>query len=240
MLTMIAGLKPFWRYYGGKWRAAPRYPSPKYRTIIEPFAGAAGYALRHPDRNVVLIDKYPVVAEMWRYLIGVSEAEVMALPLVDHVDDLPAGTPIGARYLVGFSLNSATVSPCRSLSAGARRLRALPGHGIYGWSEPMRHRVAVQLQHIRHWKIIEGDYRDAPNDRPATWFVDPPYNNQAGRYYIHADVDYEALAAWCRTLRGQAIVCENEGASWLPFKTLDTLRRGLNGAGSKEVIWCGA
>jgi hypothetical protein len=32
-------LRPFWRYYGGKWRAAPRYPAPRYDTIIEPFAG---------------------------------------------------------------------------------------------------------------------------------------------------------------------------------------------------------
>jgi hypothetical protein len=34
-------LRPFWRYYGGKWRAAPRYPRPTHDTIIEPFAGAA-------------------------------------------------------------------------------------------------------------------------------------------------------------------------------------------------------
>jgi len=45
----MSGLRPFWRYYGGKWRAAPSYPSPRCETIIEPFAGAAGYSLRYPD-----------------------------------------------------------------------------------------------------------------------------------------------------------------------------------------------
>jgi len=33
-------LKPFWQYYGGKWRAAPHYPKPRHDTIVEPFAGA--------------------------------------------------------------------------------------------------------------------------------------------------------------------------------------------------------
>ena len=39
-------LKPFWRYYGGKYRAAPAYPPPRLGTIVEPFAGSAGYSLR--------------------------------------------------------------------------------------------------------------------------------------------------------------------------------------------------
>ena len=52
----MTSLRPFWAYYGGKWRAAPRYPRPMHDTIIEPFAGAAGYSLRYPDRNVVLVE----------------------------------------------------------------------------------------------------------------------------------------------------------------------------------------
>ena len=83
------GLKPFWQYYGGKWRAAPRYPAPRFDTIVEPFAGAAGYSCRYPDRKVVLVDKYPVIAGMWRYLIRVSAAEVRRIPEVDSVNDLP-------------------------------------------------------------------------------------------------------------------------------------------------------
>jgi len=229
-------LKPFWRYYGGKWRAAPRYPAPLHGTIVEPFAGAAGYAMRYPDRRVVLVEKYAVVAEMWRYLIGVTEAEVRRIPLVEAVADLPAWVPAGGRYLVGFTMNAAVTSPRRVLSAGSKRLREM-GRTFEGWSENQRERVASQVSQIRHWKIIEGDYTAAPDAPAATWFVDPPYNNAAGAHYIHSALDYRALASWCLTRPGQLIVCENEGANWLPFQPLATFKAGVNGKGSHEVIY---
>lgn len=82
-------LRPFIRYYGGKWRVAPLYPAPLYRTIVEPFAGAAGYSLRHHRHDVVLVEKYPPLAEMWRWLIAAAPADVLRIPVVDHVDELP-------------------------------------------------------------------------------------------------------------------------------------------------------
>jgi hypothetical protein len=199
-------LKPFWRYYGGKWRAAPRYPAPRYGTIIEPFAGAAGYSLRYPDRNVVLVDVYPVIAEIWRYLIGESASEIRRIPYVEHVDDLPAWVPQGGRYLVGFCMNAAAASPRCSLSAGRKKMTAR-GCKFEGWSNDQRERVAAQVDQIRHWQVIEGAYTLAP-DMPATWFVDPPYNNAAGRHYKHGStgLDYSALGSWCRTRQGQSIV----------------------------------
>ena len=235
MRAIVMRLKPFWRYYGGKWRAAPRYPSPVHDTIIEPFAGAAGYAMRYPDRRVILVDKYPVIVGIWRYLINVSSDEILRIPYVEHVDDLPAWVPQEARWLVGFQMNNATTAPRRTLSAGRKKLAAL-GRANEGWSPVFRERVASQVEHIRHWQIIEGDYTAAP-DVAATWFVDPPYNNKAGSYYVHSRVDYASLAAWCRTRRGQVIVCENEGADWLPFRPFAVLKAGINGKGSREVIW---
>jgi hypothetical protein len=139
-------LKPFWRYFGGKYRAAPRYPSPTHRTIVEPFAGAAGYSLRYPDLEVVLVERYAVVAEMWRYLIRVKPSEVRRIPCVDRVDDLPAWVPQGARWLVGFAMNSATDQPCKTLSAGRIKLRSM-GRIFEGWSEAQRERVASQVEH---------------------------------------------------------------------------------------------
>lgn len=232
---MALGLKPFWRYYGGKWRAAPRYPAPRHNHIVEPFAGSAGYAMRYPDLSVTLVEKYAVVAEIWRYLIGSSCTDILSIPCVENVDDLPGNTPEGAKHLVGFCLNSATTSPRRTLSTGAKRQRA-SGRTLDGWSEARRARVASQIDRIHHWTVIEGDYTAAPGIQ-ATWFIDPPYNNTAGAYYKSAVDDYANLATWCESRQGQVIVCENEGAAWLPFESIGTFKAGLNGRGSKEVMW---
>ena len=123
----------------------------------------------------------------------------------------------------------------RQLSAGRRKLAAM-GRRFEGWNAAQRERLARQAPLVRHWTIIEGEYTDAPNIE-ATWFVDPPYANTAGRQYVHADVDYETLGAWCEDREGQVIVCENDGATWLPFRQFATLKAGVNGHGSKEVIW---
>ena len=245
---MIApSLRPFWRYYGGKWRAAPRYPAPRPDdTIVEPFAGAAGYSLRYADRRVILIERYAVIADLWRYLIGVTPAEIRRIPCVDAVDDLPSWVPEGGRSLVGFCMSDAVGSPRKTISAGVRRHRAgtcgRPASTIHGWGEAMRERVASQVGAIRHWTIIEGDYTDAP-DIEAVWFVDPPYNNRAGRSYMHHAIDYPALGSWCRTRRGPTIVCENEGATWLPFEPFYGVTTRMNGAKDKggrksvEAVW---
>ena len=67
-------LRPFFGYYGGKWRDTPRlYPPPEHNTIVEPFAGSAGYSLRFPRTpRVILYEKDPIVAGVWQYLIGVK------------------------------------------------------------------------------------------------------------------------------------------------------------------------
>lgn len=232
------GLRPFWRYYGGKWRLAPRYPKPRYNTIIEPFAGAAGYSLRYPERDVILVEKYHVIAEIWRYLIGVSVDEVMAIPCVEAIADLPDWVPQAARWLVGFNLNSATTTPCNVLSAGARRMNAREGHtSSYGWSSQKRAIVAAQVQTIRHWRVIEGEFSAAPNTA-ATWFIDPPYAGRPGQSYKHGSntLDYAALGVWCGLRRGQTIVCEASGADWLPFSGFQGTR-SVGARQSAEAVW---
>jgi hypothetical protein len=207
-------LRPFIRYYGAKWRAvaAGRYPHPMHRTIIEPFAGAAGYSLHYPTHNVILVERYPLLAEMWRYLIGASRRDVECIPIVDSVDDLPSWVPRGARTLVGFAMNAATASPRRTLSTAARDLRS-KGCRFYGWTADLRERVASQVGAIKHWQIIEGDYTQAP-DIEATWFIDPPYQLRGG-HYVHGpdEIDYTQLARWCLSRRGQPIVCERDRAT---------------------------
>lgn len=235
----MTALQPFFRYYGAKWRAvhAQRYPQPLHDTIIEPFAGAASYAMHWPERRVILVERYAVVAQIWRWLIGASRHDVLQIPLVDDVDDLPYSTPLGARYLVGFAMNAATASPRRSISASALKLRS-EGRRFYGWSEDMRMRVANQVEQIKHWQIIEGDYTAAP-DVEATWFVDQPYAGPGGAHYVHGSsgINYEHLAAWCRARRGQPIVCEAQGATWLPFRPMPAAKAGPRSKSSREAVW---
>ena len=55
-------------YYGSKSKIVGYYPPPKYGKIIEPFAGSARYSLKYWQNDVLLVDKYPVIVEVWNYL----------------------------------------------------------------------------------------------------------------------------------------------------------------------------
>lgn len=229
-------LRSFWPFYGGKWRLAPKYPAPDHATIVEPFAGAAGYSLHYADRSVVLVERDPIIAALWRYLIAVSPSEVLGLPLV--VEDVRA-LPIAeeAQHLIAWWLNKGTERPSRTPSKWVRDgLRPKSS-----WGPEVRERIASQVEHIRHWRIIEGDYTAAPST-DATWFVDPPYANKAGERYRCSSkaIDFAALGTWCRSRTGQVIVCENAGAAWLPFEDFAPFY-GARGAKRtdrrSEVVW---
>ena len=228
-------LRPFFSFYGGKWRDAPRlYPAPTRTRIVEPFAGSAGYSLRYPDADVTLCDIDPEIAGLWRYLIQVTPAEVRRLPDfgdADTVDDLNICQE--ARTLIGFWLNRGSSSsrkrPSRWMREGLR-----PGSF---WGERVRQTIASQVDAIKHWRIIEGCYEQCPN-LDATWFVDPPYQG-AGRHYRYGSdrINFARLGDWCRTRRGQCIACEAQGATWLPFRPLASTKTTRKGKRSPEAMW---
>lgn len=230
-------LRPFFGYYGGKWRdALKHYPEPKYTTIVEPFAGSAGYSVRYPHYNIVLCEIDPVLAQVWTYLTKVKAREILAIPnlaLDQSVDDLRVCQE--AKWLVGLWLNRAVASPRKAPSKWMRD-GIRPGSF---WGERVRRTIAAQVEYIRHWKIYNVSYRSCPSpQRKATWFIDPPYQC-AGRHYRFGAqlIDYDALARWCLARVGQVIVCENEGASWLPFRELAEVKTTRSSRKSKEVFW---
>jgi site-specific DNA-adenine methylase len=216
-----------WPYYGSKSKIVDLYPSPKYGKIIEPFAGSARYSLKYFDREVLLVDKYPVIVDLWKYLKEASEADILSLPGVLAGQELRTlKLDRGAELLIGFCINNGSSQPKKTGSGY--------GTNFNTWSKD-RKRIAKSLYKIRHWEIRLGSYEDLPNE-PATWFIDPPYQ-KGGEYYRvnNKQIDYPHLAEWSRSRLGQVIVCENTAADWLPFYPM----RPLHGQARKtvEAIW---
>ena len=227
----------FFTYFGGKWRIAKHYPCPIHQTIIEPFAGSAGYSLHYPDRDVLLFDKDPTICGVWDYLIKASVSDIMSLPsVVEDVRVLPVCQE--ARWLIGFWLNKGMTSPCNIPGKWMRdHLRVGQRINSY-WGNGVKQRIASQLAAIRHWKVKNISYSEIEN-KEACWFIDPPYKSSGVRYRFN-QVDYTSLAEWCQQRQGQAIVCEQEGADWLPFTPFRTVKalEGKKGSKqSKEMIW---
>jgi len=225
-------LKPFFSYFGGKWRAAPHYPEPKYDRIIEPFAGAAGYSVRHYNHKVTLYEVDPLIYGLWEYLTSVRSKEIRGLPLkVKHVDDLKCCQE--AKWLIGFWLGGGLSRPGKTPSAWMRG-GTKPNSF---WGEAIRDRIAQQVRHVRHWEVKNESYEEAHGK--ATWFIDPPYQEAGSAYRFKFD-KYKHLGRWSKQRRGQVIVCEAEGADWMRFKPFRTISatKGIGRKGfSKEVIW---
>lgn len=224
---MICPLFPF---YGSKWRAARRYPRPLGSRVVEPFAGSAGYSLWWEPEIVVLVDADPIICGVWDYLIRARSAEILALPDLEvgqSVDDF-SHLPQEARWLIGFWLNRGSAQPKKTRTAfSARTERAQ-----LVWSERARIRIAASMHKVSWWTIVHGSYDSIPVI-DGTYFVDPPYVDK-GRYYRYKDVDYDELGCWCAKIP-DVVVCEQEGADWLPFAPLATIKstRGT----SSEVIY---
>lgn len=224
-------IPPLFPYYGSKWRDARRYPAPRCGTVIEPFAGSAGYSLWHTPQRVLLLDIDPIVVGVWQYLIGATPKEILALP------DLDAGVSVDtldltqeAKWLIGFWLNRGSAQPKKTRTAFSSRTERRQ----LVWGERARQRIARDLSAVRHWEVQLGSYEDVPHEGDALYFVDPPYVTK-GKHYRYSRIDYPDVARWVRLLPGQVVVCEQADAGWLPFCPLASVKstRGR----SEEVVY---
>lgn len=104
----------------------------------------------------------------------------------------------------------------------------------------VRRKLLEVIPEVTNWKITNVDYTDLVNV-DATWFVDPPYANAAGRRYRTNAVDYQQLGWWCLNRKGQVIVCEQAGADWLPFETMEhkrvQIRSRYQKSEAREAVW---
>lgn len=211
-------------YYGRKKQIVRHYPSPSYDVIVEPFAGAAAYAFHHNSsvKQVILVEKDEKVAEVWRWLIHDAT--------VEDIRNLPDLRPGDRSTEFLHIIHAAT-----KMAFAFKRIKVTPILAR-NW-EISRRVIAQSINKVRHWTIINGDFKMAP-DIEATWFIDPPYRGKSGMGYRYnsALIDYEELAAWALSRKGEIICCEGEGANYLPFLPLVELK-GVAGKTSNEMIF---
>jgi site-specific DNA-adenine methylase len=230
--------KCLFSYYGSKSKLAHLYPPPSHDTIIEPFAGGASYSLRYHERDVWINELDPITHELWRFLLSPNALDLIERYVPDKVEagqrvsefDLPDGVP-GLLYLMRSEANQGTMG-------GRGNHVQVTSMAVKCW-----HRLKPRLLHfvpkIAHWRLTNLDFLKI-NSGSATWFVDPPYANNAGNRYRTSFNRFDELTTWCEMLRGQVIVCENAGAEWLPFESLAE-RRGVHSRYQKsnamEVVY---
>lgn len=216
-----------WSYYGTKKKISKYYPKPIHDTIIEPFAGAGQYSLfgNNWKKQVILIDKYKVIVDIWKYLIRAKKEDILKLPdmfennnIDNHNELLPE-----EKYLIGFCINCGSACPKKT----AKKYN--------NWNK-QKIIIANNLYKIKHWKVFYNEYINIPNKK-ATWFIDPPYQF-GGEWYRESNkkIDYQSLGEWCKSRKGQIIVCENTKANWLDFKPLRQIQ-GARNTNTVEAIW---
>jgi site-specific DNA-adenine methylase len=250
----MTGIHPLFKWFGSKWQAAPRYPKPLHKEIVEPFAGGAGYSLRYPEHDVIICDNNPNLKILWPWLIDVAtESMIREIPI-----NVPEGTDIrtlglsdGQAYLLKTWQRTNTTGDCWTISPWGN----LPGQ----WTANTRARVAEEVFAVKHWTFLDDGLRlmqyastlfyNETDDVACTWFVDPMYQYNY-QYNTKDKHDYNALGALCQNLSGQVIVCEavcpktGKIPDWLPFRhfgeSVTSRRKKEQNHHSKELVWTNA
>lgn len=206
-------------YYGSKSNVIKFYPPPKHKKIIEPFAGSARYALEYWDREVLLVDKYEVIIQLWKWLQQCSPHDILRLPRLnfgDRLDKINFDCE-EERILMGFLCGFSAASPRNQVTV---KMKQRPNYINFSLE-----RIAGDLHKIKHWVIQHGSY-DQVRNQTATWFIDPPYSDKGGEDYVEGskNINFDYLSEWCLKRKGQIIVCESNGATWMDFQPIKSHR----------------
>jgi hypothetical protein len=181
--------------------------------------------LKYWQNDVLLVDKYEIVVNLWKYLQQAKEKDILSLPTFKKGERFNTDGLVQEEItLLGFIAGQGASIP--QLKAGT-----FDGMDV----ERTKKQIISNLHKIKHWDIRIGDYDSIVNEE-ATWFIDPPYQFGGHRYkHSNKKINFLQLSEWCKSRKGHVIVCENTKADWLPFKPVID----LNGSQHKttEAIW---
>lgn len=229
-------MRPFFSYYGSRWNIAKRYPAPPSQTVVEPFAGSAGYSVYYSPRKAMLYDLSEDIIAIWQWLIDADPDDVLNLPDPDTEEDL-RHLDKGPRNLIFMCACKGRAEVPTTLSPWYFKYRNEPDCKV--WGQAFRQRIANQLPNIRDWTADVRSWEQVPIRSDAHYHVDPPFSIGAGRRYQHHTIDYEALGAWCRTIPSVQ-VCGRDDETWLNFDSIgggNTTRGKRNGTQFNEGLW---
>lgn len=214
-------------YYGAKNLLARYYQPPEFNVIIEPFAGSAAYScyhlLRNENLNCILCDKNEDVAEAWDFVLKCSERDILDFP-----------TPEIGEYAYDFLIKT-----CSASNASSKCVKMKYTERVDRVFQIQKRRILKFFPIRERIKFFHGDYSSVENQQ-ATWFIDPPYQIlskntsvfQNGDGYAKncnaSTLDFNQLGEFCLSRMGQLIVCEKEGANWLPFQEFKRNKTSLN------------
>ena len=231
--------RPMFNYFGSKWNLSKYYGPPRRDRVIEPFAGSACYSLYWRCRNVLLADLSPEVCAIWDFLINCSENDIRELPdIIKDVEHLHS-IPKPAQLLIRRWLWALPVITDKHVTMNRYKGKIdEPRWQLTIWSRKCKQRLIGQKELIADWTVRNCSYAELENEN-AHWFVDPPYNNKAGKCYEFncTGIDYKHLGEWCKSRNGTMDVCENGGADWLPFELLKSDHQSYAGHKRIEVVY---
>ena len=214
-------------YYGSKSKIVDYYPPPKYKKIIEPFAGSARYSLKYWQNDVLLVEKNPQYVKLWQWLRAATAKDIDSLPRLKVGDDI--------RNFDGLCDEEVLLLRHIGQSGTATPGFICTNFGFKSGKTAYKN-IKASLFKIRHWEIKCDDYKNVLNQN-ATWFIDPPYQFGGHKYkFSNSLIKFDQLSEWCKSREGQVIVCENTKADWLPFRPVVSIQGGAN-TNTTEAIW---
>lgn len=231
-------LHPLFKHFGSKWASSKHYPAPlPGLPLFEPFAGGAGYSLRHHQHDVTIWENNQRLQELWCWIIySATSQDVLDIPL-----DVPEGTDIrtlglswGQCLLLKHWQRTNNVGECWTISPWGNK----PGQ----FTANTRARVAEEIHGVKHWKFAQIDW-----SQQGTYHCDSPYlyNYRYGQKdfdfnkYVEnvGKVPTGSLIMCCEA------VCPKTGAipDYLPFtfshRQVTSRRKTTENHHSKELVY---